>query len=58
MTNDQANHRLALLSSSGMTDDSEKAAHAGVQHVAFEHATTDDLLNANLRLKQLGIEPI
>jgi hypothetical protein len=27
-------------------------------HVAFEHATTDDLLNANLRLKQLGIEPI
>src|SRR6266446_10765245 len=57
MTNDQANHRLALLSS-GMTDDSEKAAHAGVQHVAFEHATIDDLLNAYLRLKQLGIEPI
>ena len=57
LTNDAANHRLALLTSSKMSDDSSKLAHTGIHHFAFEYATIDDLLNAYTRLKELGITP-
>jgi catechol 2,3-dioxygenase len=29
-----------------------------LQHVAFEYATIDDLLNSYTRIKELGIEPV
>ena len=57
LTNDAANHRLALLASSKMSDDPDKIVHTGIHHLAFEYATFDDLLNAYTRLKALGITP-
>ena len=57
LTNDTANHRLALLASSRMSDDPGKLVHTGIHHIAFEYATIDDLLNAYTRLKGLGIMP-
>ncbi len=57
LTNDAANHRLALLASSKMSDDPDKIVHTGIHHLAFEYATFDDLLNAYTRLKALGIMP-
>ena len=57
LTNDAANHRLALLTSSKMSDDSSKIVHTGIHHLAFEYATIDDLLSAYTRLKELGITP-
>jgi catechol 2,3-dioxygenase len=57
LTNDTANHRLALLTSSKMSDDADKLVHTGIHHFAFEYATFDDLLNAYTRLKELGITP-
>ncbi len=57
LTNDTANHRLALLTSSRMSDDTDKLVHTGIHHIAFEYATIDDLLDAYTRLKELGIKP-
>ena len=57
LTNDTANHRLALLASSKMSDDPDKIVHTGIHHLAFEYATIDDLLTTYIRLKALGIMP-
>ena len=57
LTNDGANHRLALLTSSQMSDDADKLVHTGMHHIAFEYATFDDLLSAYTRLKELDIKP-
>ena len=57
LTNDAANHRLALLVSSKISDDEGKLVHTGIHHLAFEYAAIDDLLNAYTRLKGQGIKP-
>ncbi len=57
LTNDAANHRLALLASSKMSDDPDKIVHTGIHHVAFEYEKIDDLLHTYTRLKELGIMP-
>jgi catechol 2,3-dioxygenase len=57
MTNDGANHRLALLTTPGVVDDADKITHAGIHHLAFEHATLDDLLATFTRLADDGIRP-
>ena len=57
LTNDEANHRLALLVSPVLSDDADKLMHTGFHHSAFEYATMGDLLNTYMRLKALGIEP-
>ncbi len=57
LTNDAANHRLALLTSPRLSEDPDKLMHTGIHHSAFEYATIDDLLNTYTRLKSLGIEP-
>jgi catechol 2,3-dioxygenase len=57
LTNDGANHRIALLSSSKLSDDPDKLSHAGMHHMAFEYDSCDDLLANFARLKALGIEP-
>jgi catechol-2,3-dioxygenase len=57
LTNDAANHRLALLTSSQLSDDAGKLVHTGIHHIAFEYATLDDLLQAYTRLKERGIKP-
>jgi catechol 2,3-dioxygenase len=57
LTNDEANHRIAFLSSPQMSDDPEKISHTGMHHSAFEYDSIDDLLAAYTRLKAEGIEP-
>ncbi len=57
LTNDEANHRLALLVSPQLSEDPEKLMHTGMHHSAFEYPTMGDLLDTYSRLKTLGIEP-
>src|SRR5262245_5313956 len=57
LTNDEANHRIALLTSSRLRDDPEKLGHSGMHHFSFEHKSHDDLFSTYLRLSALGIEP-
>jgi catechol 2,3-dioxygenase len=58
VSNDRAHHRIALVSSPGLRDDTDRHTHVKIQHVAFEYATIDDLLNSWERLKGLGIVPV
>jgi catechol 2,3-dioxygenase len=57
LSNDAANHRLALLSVPGLEDDAEKLNHTGIHHTAFEYGSTFDLLSTYERLKGQGILP-
>jgi catechol-2,3-dioxygenase len=57
LTNDDANHRIALIGVPGLKDDDEKVVRTGMHHTAFEYATLDDLLSSYLRLKNEGILP-
>lgn len=57
LSNDAANHRLALLTLPGMEDDPDKLRHTGIHHTAYEYPSMDDLLNTYTRLKGHGIVP-
>jgi catechol 2,3-dioxygenase len=58
LSNDAANHRLALLTSPAMADDPEKIVHTGIHHSAFEFGgSVDDLLGTYERLRKRGIVP-
>ena len=57
LTNDAANHRLALAASPLLSEDPDKLIHTGIHHTAFEYTSIDDLLDTYTRLKNLGIEP-
>ena len=57
LSNDQANHRIALLAFPGFADDPEKETRIGLHHTAFEYASFDDLNASYLRLKAQGIVP-
>ena len=51
LSNDAANHRVALLSTPLVRDDPEKLVHAGIHHTAFEYGTLDELLRTYVRLR-------
>jgi catechol-2,3-dioxygenase len=57
LSNDGANHRIALIALPGFKDDPDKVVHTGMHHSAFEYDTLDDLLATFLRLKKAGIVP-
>ena len=57
LTNDAANHRIALLPAPGVRDDPEKIAHTGLHHLAFEYGDLGDLLDTYERLADAGIVP-
>ncbi len=57
LTNDGANHRIALLTSSKMSDDPDKLVHTGMHHLAFEYGNFNDLLDTYSRLRELDIKP-
>jgi catechol-2,3-dioxygenase len=57
LTNDAANHRLALLAVPGLSDDPEKLSHTGLHHIAYEYGSMGDLLDTYLRLRTHGIVP-
>jgi catechol-2,3-dioxygenase len=57
LSNDDANHRIALLAFPSFVDDPEKETHTGMHHSAFEYASFDELNSSYLRLKEVGITP-
>jgi catechol 2,3-dioxygenase len=57
LTNDGANHRIALLCFPGFADDPEKETRTGMHHSAFEYERFEDLNATYLRLRDQGIEP-
>ena len=57
LSNDAANHRIALLAFPGFVDDPEKDTRTGLHHSAFEYASFEELNASYLRLREAGIEP-
>ena len=57
LTNDQANHRIALLAFPGLTDDPEKETRTGLHHSAFEYSSFEDLNASYVRLRAAGVVP-
>jgi 2-polyprenyl-6-methoxyphenol hydroxylase-like FAD-dependent oxidoreductase/catechol 2,3-dioxygenase-like lactoylglutathione lyase family enzyme len=57
LSNDDANHRIALLAFPNFADDPEKDTRTGMHHSAFEYASFEDLNASYLRLKEAGITP-
>ncbi|MEY9951883.1 VOC family protein [Leifsonia sp. EB34] len=57
LTNDLANHRIALLKLPGTVPPINKPHSAGLHHTAFEYATFDQWLDNYERLAAIGLEP-
>jgi catechol 2,3-dioxygenase len=57
MSNDEANHRIALITGPAIEEDPQQIIHAGIHHSAFEYPALDDLLDTYVRLKGEGILP-
>ena len=57
LTNDAANHRIALLAFPGFVDDPDKDTRTGMHHSAFEYEGLAGLNSTYLRLREEGIEP-
>ncbi|MFS0600135.1 VOC family protein [Peribacillus frigoritolerans] len=57
VTNDEANHRIAIMGIPGLVNDENRSKHSRLQHMAFEYDTLDDLLDTYVRLKKIGIKP-
>ncbi len=57
LTNDAANHRIALLCFPGFADDPDKETRTGMHHSAFEYEHFEDLNATYLRLRDQGIKP-
>jgi len=57
ISNDEANHRIALLSFPDFVEDPDKETRSGLHHTAFEYGSFEDLNASFLRLKAAGIVP-
>lgn len=57
LTNDAANHRIALAGLPGVEIDEQRVVHDIMHHMAFEYGSLDELLGTYLRLKRDGIRP-
>lgn len=57
LSNDGANHRIALLAFPNFVEDPEKDNRTGMHHSAFEYSCFEDLNSSYLRLKEVGITP-
>jgi catechol 2,3-dioxygenase len=57
LSNDDANHRIALLAFPNFAGDPDKDNRTGMHHSAFEYASFDDLNASYLRLREAGITP-
>jgi catechol 2,3-dioxygenase len=57
LSNDGANHRIALLAFPGFIDDPEKETRTGMHHSAFEFDSFEDLNGTYLRLRETAITP-
>jgi catechol 2,3-dioxygenase len=52
LSNDAANHRIALLAFPNFVDDPEKEGRTGMHHSALEYTTFEDMNSSYLRLKE------
>lgn len=57
LSNDEANHRIALLAFPGFVDDPDKETRTGLHHTAFEHESFEDLYLSYVRLREAAIAP-
>lgn len=57
LSNDAANHRIALLALPDLSAPRDKGHTAGLHHTAFEYATFDQWLDNFTRLAEDGIRP-
>jgi catechol 2,3-dioxygenase len=57
LTNDRANHRLALTMVPGLSEDPDQRVHSRLHHHAFEFESFADLNATYVRLAQAGIHP-
>jgi catechol-2,3-dioxygenase len=57
LSNDYANHRIALLAFPDFVDDPDKETRTGMHHSAFEYENFDELNASYLRLRDAGITP-
>ena len=57
LTNDGANHRIALLAVPGLEHPVDKGHTTGIHHTAFEFETFDQWLNNYVRLRERGVVP-
>jgi catechol 2,3-dioxygenase len=57
LSNDDANHRIALLAFPNFVDDPDKDTRTGMHHSAFEYASFEELNSSYLRLKEEEITP-
>ena len=57
LSNDLANHRIALLAFPQFFDDPEKELRTGLHHMAYEFATFEEFIENYERLKALGHTP-
>jgi catechol-2,3-dioxygenase len=57
MTNDAANHRLAMSQRPHLEEDENRIAHPGLRHTAYEFEAIGELLGTYVRLKREGITP-
>jgi catechol 2,3-dioxygenase-like lactoylglutathione lyase family enzyme len=58
LTNDRANHRIALLAPPGLKPDRHRREHDGLHHSAFEYDSLEDLDASYRRMLGEGIEPL
>ncbi|WP_372672437.1 VOC family protein [Amycolatopsis kentuckyensis] len=57
LTNDEANHRIALIAHPKIKKAVDKPTSAGLHHTAFEYTDFDQWLDNYVRLKDEGIVP-
>ena len=57
LSNDAANHRIALLAFPNFVDDPDKDTRTGMHHSAFEYANFEELNSSYVRLKEEEITP-
>ena len=57
LTNDEANHRIALLALPDLKAPVDKGHTAGLHHTAFEYADFDHWLDNYIRLREAGTVP-
>jgi catechol 2,3-dioxygenase len=57
MTNDEANHRIALVAHPAIKKPIDKRISAGLHHTAFEYELFDAWVDNYIRLKDEGIVP-
>jgi len=55
ISNDEMDHRIVFFETPKATTDPDRRQHTGLQHVAFECSTLDDLLGTYIRIKNSGI---